>query len=127
MKINLTKEIPELAFLIQYSEKIELANQMLQQLLDFQQQIAGRPPALGGQVLRGLGRQLLAHARHHHRQPNHRLIDPPLPALREIVDLLIAPDGATVVYVADEQRLLGLIACMDDQLGMWGEISLLKN
>ena len=40
MKINLTKEIPELAFLIRYSEKIELANQLLQQLLDFQQQTA---------------------------------------------------------------------------------------
>jgi hypothetical protein len=40
MNFNLTKEIPELAFIIEYNEKIEKAQNLLQQLLDFQQEAA---------------------------------------------------------------------------------------
>lgn len=40
MNYNLTDEIPELSFLIEYNEKIEKAQQLLQQLMDFQQETA---------------------------------------------------------------------------------------
>lgn len=40
MGINLTKEIPDLAFLIEYSERIEQAEYMLKKLLEVQQNAA---------------------------------------------------------------------------------------
>jgi len=40
MNFNLTKEIPELAFLIEYNGKIEQAQHLLQKLLDYQQEAA---------------------------------------------------------------------------------------
>ncbi len=40
MSFNLTNEIPELAFLIEYSERIEQAQHLIQKLLDFQQEAA---------------------------------------------------------------------------------------
>lgn len=40
MNYNLTKEIPELAFLIEYNEKIEKAQELLQKLQDFQKEAA---------------------------------------------------------------------------------------
>ncbi len=40
MNLNFTKEIPELAFLIEYSEKIEQAQHLLQKLRDVQQEAA---------------------------------------------------------------------------------------
>jgi hypothetical protein len=40
MGFNLTNEIPELVFLIEYSERIEQAKHLIQKLLDFQQEAA---------------------------------------------------------------------------------------